>query len=70
LTVASYRPETIVHDYFWNEAAFKQVELRLPFNNSNGCRLKRRHIRVPHSQCPAICVSDGSTFRWTLAIRT
>jgi hypothetical protein len=29
--IASYRPETIVHDCIWSEAAFKQVELRLLF---------------------------------------
>jgi hypothetical protein len=27
----SYCPTTIVHDCFWSEAAFKQVELRLLF---------------------------------------
>jgi hypothetical protein len=45
LALASYRPETIVHDCIWSEAAFKQVELRLLFN-----KLKRRYFHVPHSK--------------------
>ena len=62
---ASYRPETYIHVRFQETVTFKQVELHLLFN-----RLKRRHICVPQSQCPAVPVSWDSTIRWALSSPT